>query len=734
MRVLVLFLVCCFAPVLWAGIGLADRAGDGGWLLLQEPLGPGGEGYAAHAGDPGLPLPDGLQWPFTGVGTGAYPVTELWRYRDGEFTRATHVLGTGDEGRRTFQRTLYSVFAVDGHPYVMHFNPFGPRNGEGLTQVARVTPELAAAGGRLPDTAVLLDSEDFLDAPAASPDGRHVVFRAYVRTEGGTFCHLRVYRTSDWTLVAESGVLNAGRPVWIDNDSLAVIWYDGDSLPRPPQRDAGALDIRVAPSHTPVPGRLIRLPLRGNKLTGEVLHEGAYPPDPLSRSLMADPFGLGLLLARAEEEQVVVEMREAAPDGKVIKIGSFERYRGMVAAPTWLRVAGVRDGVMNVDVMHRHGEFDPPIPGLHLPFGTEGEVRELRVPEFSAAEHTALVDLGYGNAALLEAVAMPGYDRNNPQAMPLLAHTLNVLDWPGCFSARNPRLIAHLSGMLRNHRQIARRHDGEIPSTLLAYDVEFSTADGESEKRGRYIELYASQPRGGRGAIRTEDNLSGDWLVQSIYGDARGDRYYMCDDIRDGTMRERPADDGGRAYEDLETQLQARRLLMLTGAAAAPDEGGLRYLGIDVYRDPHTGAVWRTWVYERLGRELPSGERERVLMRFVADLPQDGAGTWEVPHALVRAQMRFALSGRDRISMTDLAFEPGSFVELQDLTGGPEMPRLILPATFRVYEDGVERMVARAVPHEFEHPRALVREGRLRAGYNVPVVNFSTRPFTELTR
>lgn len=743
----VLLLLVLSSPLLASEIGVASGDG-GGWLLLENPLGPGGDGLSPFAGDPGLPVPDAAGWPWGGRDNGGYPATELWRYDNRRYTRATHVL---DGAGRDYRRTLYSVFLLNGEPYVLHFDPRGTLGG--ATQILRATG-LEQAGGAVSADAILLNSPDFLDVPAVSPDGRHVVFRAFKRREGGGFdAVLRVYDTQDWALVAESEIFHAGQPVWLDPSTLAVIaWRDG--VPRPPQRGAGN---RVLESHAPLPGRVLKLTL-GDELAAETLLDGVFPPDRLTRTLAADPFGLGLVVARVEGEAVAVELMEAVAEGNTREIARFETFRGLVVSANCVSAAGVRDG-RYVQHNWRRVTWMLAKPAVRFPVGEHGFVERVSLGAFSGEPHGGMLDLGRGVATFLEPVVNPDHEADG---QPLLRHVLAVPDWNMCDSLRNPRLLARLSRLVRGFSET------DIASTLLVYDLEINE-DG-NQKNGRYVELYARDRRGGRGALRTEDNLAGGWMVKSMDGDS----YFDCTDIRGGAMRERPFNDAGRDAEDLLTQLEARKLLMLTGVEKGAEAGGLRYLGREIYREPG-GRQWRVWVYEKRGgyldreagnaaearlrelraklrqaedraeleqaiaeqqRELNMLPRERVILRFVAELPGGGAGVWEYPHALAHAGMTFAMAGGRPAAATDLAFEPTAYVALPDLLeGGNE---LLLPGAFRIVEmtnDGpVTRLKATAVKEAVDHPEDLVATGKLTPGYNLPGVSFSPRYFTEVRR
>lgn len=736
MRTFLIIMLLCACPLAANEIGVAAPGATSGWLLLESPLGASAPATSDFAGDPGLPVVDPNFWPYTGVPSGAWPTCELWHYDSTtlRFTRATHVLGKGDEGVTQWRRTLTGVFEIQGVPYVLHYDP--RQTLKGLVQILKADA-LTAAGGSVPQSSIVLNSADYIDAPTVSPDRKHVAFRRFTRE--GNRPGVRVFSLPDFKLVAESADLHTGRPVWLSNSKLALIAYDG-AIPRPQQHET-ARPMQVRESHVPVPGRLVTLALPSLEVT-ELL-KGSFPPDRITAALLADPLGYGLLLARAEGAGVVVEMR--GTDGRSAELARYEIFRGMCVMPGLVRMAGVRkvDGVTTLVYTRceRRTEISTPAGRMVLPFGDKRQLDETTTDVISRDAHGGMIDLGRGVCGMLEPVVNPDFDASRPGASALLRHTLFVFDWRGCDSLRNPRQLARLSRMVQRFEEVASQYTAGIPSTQLVYDV--SITDGKNDKKGRYIELYASRGRGDKGRIRTEDNLSGDWLVQAIDDAGAGDMYYDCADIRQGAMRARKGEDVGKVYDDLVVQLETRKLLTLTGIERKLEDGGVRFLGRDIYRDPHSGATWRVWVYERYGRKLDDGTRERVEMRFVAGLPVGTAGDWRFPHALARARVRFALAGNQGAALTDLAFKPDKFLELPNLTdlGNPRLkprPSLFMPAEFAIFEevDGkpVKRLEARAVqpgPDGIDYPAQIVRSGRIRPGYDVPL---RAQAFRELQR
>jgi hypothetical protein len=768
-------------PALANDIAVSAADGRGGWLLLENPPGAAGGSLSEYAGDPGLPAPDALGWPHRS-GTradGTYPETELWRYdsRTERFSRASHFLGAGKQGS-AYRRTLYAVFTVGGKPFVLHFDPY--RTLKGYTQVLRVDDAAPVAQGSVPEGAIVQNSADFLDAPAVSPDGEHVAFRGF---RDGAW-NLRVYSTQDWKLVAESETRNFARPTWCDNATLAAIAWDSDKPPEAAQRDpALKFSTRLIESHTPQPGKLLRLELSEGTLKLSELLAGEFPPDHYTRSVLGDPFGLGLVLARKDADEVVVEFREPRPDGKARTIARYAVYRGCTVSMRRVMCAGVRKleraNTFVLTDLHRWGEARLPGRRVWLPVGDRELARDFPLPHISPDGHGGMIDLGRGVMGVLEPVVNPEYDPARPEAAQLLRHTLTVDNWTGCNTMRNPRILQRLSKLVRRFEEV-----GQVRSTLLAFDIKIAANQGANEKNGRYLELYSAAGRKGKGRIRTEDNLGGSWLVQSIdgSGDMAGDNYHTWAGQGD-KLNAQPAARSGKAYDDLVTQLETRKLLMFNGAEKAVYHGGLLYLQAGHYRDPNSGATWRTWVYARYGRVLDDADqaandkivarldelagkrsdpqaaeefdkqmkawwaiqRERVIVRFVADLPIGSAGDWKFPHAIAQVQMRFALANQQQAAVTELTFEPDRWVALPHLvdletkTADKRRPDLLLPAVFRIYERNKEgkleeKLKAVAVEKAFDHPVKQAKAGRITPGYEVPLVAFSNKQFIELQR
>lgn len=743
------FMMLMALPLAANEIGISAPDGNSGWLLLENPPGAADDKTSEFAGDPGFPVPDVNAWPYSGSSNGAWPTCELWRYDSAtaKYTRTTHVLGKG-ETSGAWRRTLTEVFEINGTPYVLHYDPL--QTLKGLIQVLRADA-LATAGGAVPETAIVLNSAEFIDAAVVSPDRRHVAFRSFRNVGGKFIARLAVYAVADWKLTAQSPDLHAGRPVWIDNQTLAVVAWD-EAIPRPAQRDASKSYVKLMESHEPAAGRLLRLEISEGQCHATELLKGTFPPDRLTANLLRDALGFGLVVARGDGTGIVVEMREPTPQGRVREIARFEKFRGMSVSLGLVRSAGVRtiEGAQTLVVAkcERWGEAATPLGRIALPFGDKFLCSEAPIRALSADAHGGMLDLGRGVNAFVEPVVNPSFNAASPGATALLRHALFVPAWQQCDSLRNPRQLTRLSRMVQRFDEVSRACGGNIPSTLLIFDIDIAANEGQNQKKGRYIELYGREGRSGKGRIRTEDSLGGSWLMQSVDEEAGVDYYYDCS--LPGTVRRRKGADAGKVFDDLIVQLETRKLLTLTGVERRIDDSGVRFLGRDIYRDPNSGASWRVWVYERFGRQLDNGGRERVELRFVASLPEGTAGDWKFPHALARARLKFALAGNKDAAVTDLAFEPDKFIELPNLTdiankepARSAKPALLMPAVFRIYEEGgakpVQRLLARAVQPPagadgVDHPQDLVRGGKIRPGYDVPLVNYASKPWREVQR
>ena len=745
--VFILVIAAAASGLLANDIAASAPDGKSGWMLLENPPGAGGEGKSEFAGDPGMPAPDAHRWPHALKDGGApltdgnYPQTELWHFADGKYTRATHFLNS-DEPRTTYKRTLIAVVTINGKPFVLHIDKF-------KTQLVRVDDASPGAKGVIPAEAVVLNPDGFIDAPAVSPDGKHIAFRAFFAAQPT----LRVYSTETWKLVAESEARTFARPVWIDNGALAVIAFDAAALPEASQRE-GAFFIRIKESHTPELGKLLRADLAEGKLKLTELLAGHFPPDRYTRTLLADPKGLGLVVARTDGKTILAEQREPKAGGKTREIGRYLAWRGFSVSDADVRCAGVRE------IEREHTFVLTTIDRAAAPV-----ILDRPLPHISTEGHGGLIDLGYGVLGVLEAVTNPEYEPGVNDSAQMLRHTLAVWMWPGCDTMRNPRVLQQVSKLVRRFAEL-----GTVKSSLLAFDVEIAAIGGANKKSGRYIELYSATGRKGNGAIRIEDNLSGSWLVQSIEGggERATDDYYSWagEDLKAAPkMDNKPAANAGKAYDDLITQLEARKLLMLDGCDSDWANGGLVFLGRGSYRDPASGATWRTWRYEKFGRVLDEAKhkaveselkalqaagsdtreklrelkelRERIEIRFVADLPIGSAGKWEFPHAIAQVQMRFALSNQQKAAVTELTFEPDQYVTLPNLMDRDK--DLLLPKVFRIYGRNnagklVEELKATAVDKPFDHNAALLT-GKLTPGYDVP--NATMQPpkqFTNLKR
>lgn len=776
---LIVALLC--TPAFANDIAVAAPDGNSGWFLLENPVPAEGAGLSRFASDPGLPAPDALRWPHTKdkpLGDSSYPLTELWKYTDdmpGTWKRATRLL---DHQAGSYRRTLHAVFLLNGTPHVLHYDPLTSLGG-GYSQLIRVgddaaeqTADSKALLAKLKKAVVLNSARgEIFDTPEPSPDGKHLALRFSKKIDGVWRPLVRIYETESWTLAAEHMAGPTSRFAWVDNQTLAYIAWDGDTQPAAPQADqVTEWRVRLFESHAPRNGVLKTAVLKDDQLVETDILDGEFPPDQYTRTLLADPDGLGLIVARKDGEAIVVELREPKPDGKATQVGTFILFRGCAVTPDGVIAAGV------------HKEKSSSVfRKIDLPRGEDAEPTIIDARHLSTDGHGGLIDLGHGVTGILEAIVNPAYDHETKRGQgQVLRHVLAVPRWPSCDSLRNPRVIQQVSKMVRRFAEI-----GDVRSTLLVFDIEIAAEKGKHEKNGRYVELYGSGGRKGQGRIRTEDNLGGNWIVQAVDGggDKDTDDYYDCVG-KDGQMRKRSANNAGKVYDDLITQLEARKLLTLTEVDKNAENGGLIFIRRDSIRDPASGATWRTWMFVKYGRvldprkqvalrkaidklredrakegadlaaidtelaakelELANLPRERLVLHFVAELPHGSAGHWSYPHALAQVEMRFAMSNQREAAVTNLNFEPDSWIALPNVTdlllkqdGGPD---LLLPKVFRIYEfqkgKPVERLkaVAKVGREGIKHPEQFVKGGKLYPGYDVPKADFSKTQFIEKQR
>lgn len=723
MRISLYCLLAVFASLLAANeVGVAS--GDKAWFVLSDPLGDGGEGLSEFAADPGLPSPDWEAWP-----DGHWPATELWCYDANarRFTQATDVLGAGEEGRVKFRRTLYAPFSVGGQVFVLHFDPYrqAPGGSGALCHVLRLDPSLREAKGALPKAAVALMSEHFIDAPAASADGRHVVFRAAV----GKSWVLRVYRSADWTLVAESEAATWARPVWTGESGLACISYEAGERPR-------------VSGENPAPARgTLRLLALGEKLTHTPLLDGAFPPDHYSRSLVYDASRKVLVMARRDGESLVVESRLPVPGAAARELARVDHLRGIVVDGSAVFIAGVRDKAAD-DAKKSDRRLITIVVRPRASRDESGESDEFLAVarrELSTDGRGGLQDLGGGIGCFLEPALNPLYAES--QRQPVLLHTMFVLNWPACDSMRNPRMLQMLSAQARRFKSIEdykrtagkRTFQDGIQSTLLAFDLDIKISDpAVKNKRARYIELYdgSAASRKGRGRIRVEDNIGGNWMVYGLHGDGKdsGDTVHDNTTVTDdGRLASTPALRSGM-YEKLLGQIESRRLLILMGLEKSPQAGGLVFEGRSLWRDPITGTERRIWNYRRKGE----GRQQSAQMGFIADAPYASS---EMPnaHPLLVAAVVFGM-GQGNVNSSVLAFDYTSYVELPDLSGNGA-PSMLLPRVIRAYQRNEkgerEEQFSATLLTEIDHEARHIRGGRLRCGFNV-VGARQDKNFTEL--
>ena len=713
MRYFSILLLACFASTLAAddiGVALGNKA----WLLLSEPLGPGPEANKElhpHAGDPGFPAPN---W----GGSGGYAPTELWLFdaASGGYSRVTQVVtNKANLDLASGRRTLYAPFLVGGEPFVLHYDAARLHDGASTCQVLKASAAKLNEGRKPLLDGVMLASNEYLDAPAVSPDGLRIVFRAF----SGKASTLRVFSTADWKPVAESDARNWGRPVWTGAGSLAAVAYNA-AYGRVKEEDP-----------QPLAGQLMDVQLR-DTLAPSVLLEGAFPPDTYSRAVAFDAVRGKLIVARQDgrrsprkdvPNEIVVELRDGAKLER--ELVRFDHYRGVVIDKAGVFIAGVRDRAVDDDkkndrrLLLAHLRAISPAPEG----GDKDEVVVRPHYELSPDGRGGLQDLGDGVGAMLEPVLNPAVGK---QGEPPLLHTLNVLNWVSCDTLRNPRAIQFLSAMARRFKEIdeftftygegdkARLVRPRLQSTLLGFDLDIKLDDKAiKNKKGRYLELFSNEGRKG-GRIRVEDNISGNWQIYTVTGDGTvaGD-WVFSNTGPDGAMERKEAKNAGM-YDKLLSQIDSRKLLMLVGLELSADKGGLTFAGRDTWRDPITGLLRRIWVFKRQG-----AGKDAATMGFVADAPYRSD---DMPnaHPLLVAAVAFAMAGGG-VQSSILAFDQ-SYIELPDLSPyKAKGPAMILPKVVRAYarndKGGLDEQFSATLLKEFDHPT--VPGGKARCGYNV---------------
>jgi hypothetical protein len=357
------------------------------------------------------------------------------------------------------------------------------------------------------------------------------------------------------------------------------------------------------------------------------------------------------------------------------------------------------------------------------------------VRNISHDPHGACAQLNDGFYALLEPAINPAWTQSSKTERKLV-HTLSVPLLPELDSLRNPRLLRSLSVMaarthaIENHETNGVKYG--LQSTQLAFDLDVRVkADNIKNKRGRYVEIFdgSERSRKGRGRIRIEDNLAGNWAVTALSEaafDGKTEDAVFSKALIDDNLGRLDAQHFQRAgdYEKLLDQIDTRRLLLLTRLDARTQDAGLEFQGRTVWRDPIGGQIRRVWVYYRKGRN----ESEGAFLYFLADLPGLQQAEQQNAHPLVRATIKFRLrdgaqGGVNKVGRSDLAFDPSSFVELPSLFDD-KAPKLMLPRTIRAYADGAdgrpEEQFSAVLLAEFDHEPRLFKRVRMRCGYNVP--------------
>ncbi|MCC6575609.1 MAG: hypothetical protein IT462_17655 [Planctomycetes bacterium] len=687
-----LFALLCVLATSLAANDVALPDGNGGVLmLLPEPTSAAGDGLSEFAGDPGLPCPAWSEWPGA-----AWPGCELWRLKDGKVERLTNVVGGGAEKDRTSnRRTLYAAFVAGGATYALHYDPF--KEFGGICEVVRIDAAQAKADGVPVGGSVLLASAEYLDAPCVSPDGKYLCVRAFNK-EAIT---LRVYDLATWKLAAESSVAVYARPVWIDNAALCVVAYETTL------RDA----MRAAASEpAPVVGKLLKLVMVDDKLASTELLAGTFPPDFYSRNLAWSTTQKKLIVARADKTGIAIELRDAAPDAKPLQVEHFDFARGVGVDGPAILCAGVE-----------RGRFCQTVTAAN-DAGSKPEGKRAVIESAGVDGRGGMIGLA-GCVAIIEPVGNPLWATGR-DAQPEVLHTL-VITGPGGFdSLRNPRTLQRVSAVASRFKDIENyKWKGTTPrplvSTVLAFDLNIDIDDKAiKNKKGRYIEYYDAKGRGGKGRLRWEDNLGGNWVVNAVSGKGTPETDKVYDNGlvgNAGELQETAATRSG-TYDKLLEQIESRNALLLTGLERAPDKGGLKFVGRAIWRDPIDGVDKRVFTYART-ITTSGGSKFNALLSFVADVPS--MGNRANPHPLMRARMQTRFGGGN-FGEVDLAFSTDSFVELPNLEIA-DAPKMLLPRTFSAYQTdkngkAVRQFSATLLTTVNGDPKHL--RGTLTCGYN----------------
>jgi hypothetical protein len=711
------------APLAAQEIGVADK--DGCWMLLQNPTGKAGEGLNRYAGDPGLPVLNPLGWP-----SGNWPTTELWHFaaKTSEFTQSTQFLGgyEGEASRENWRRTLLSVVRIKDVPYVLHYDQY--KYSGHTSSLLRVDELAKSANGRVPGSSVAFKSNEFFDAPEVSPDASKLALRFWVIDDKKYKSELRVYSVADFTLLAKSALSTHSRPVWTGEDSLAVMTWDAGEIPHSAALRA---DSRAKPKLSQKQsigaGKLISMVIEGDKINESELGTGTYFGDKTRRTLVFDGTRLGWVELVEGKHQVYTKDLAAKTAPK--KLTVFKIFQGLAAVDGTITATG----------------YDKNVSIVRAPIGAEQTAFGLRAGDKTM--HASMHDFGDDIHVFAEPVANPGFSISQRSTQTLIRHTLRIPAL-GFDSLRNPRALVQMSGMMRSFAQFDAGKE-KLPSTLLAFDVKIEGNQGG--KSGRMIEIFHAGSRKGKGAIRVEDNLGGSWMMRSIYDRDGKDYLYVCSNLNkldaDGEIEVDEKNKNLKDFGELESQLNARRMLTLTNAANGLASGGLEFFGRTTHTDPTIGVSWNVATYLKQGRKLANGKFEKVWLTFVTTLPTGSAGDWAYPHALCKAQLQFALAGQRGLSVTKLMFDPDKYAVLNRLTISKTKtyPTLIVPGGFRIYNTNDKGKLERAVTAVLvtgkqKHDQRLIRSGEIESGYFVPSMgrNFIrktvAKKFTRATR
>ncbi|MCF6227648.1 MAG: hypothetical protein L3J82_03135, partial [Planctomycetes bacterium] len=555
-----IILLVLSSPLFAQDIGLNDK--DSAWLLLQDPIGQSGDGLNEFADDPGQPILNPLGWP-----GGNWPTTELWHFdaKTGKFRQATDFLGSyiDEASKKNWRRTLTSVVRINDTPHVLHYDPF--KLSGHMSALLLVNEAAASAKGKVPEANIAFKSDKFFDAPEVSPDGKRIVLRFWISVGSGYKSEIRMYSLPEFKHIVTSEQSTHSRPVWMSNNSVAVVTWPKGEIPYQRamnvsrSRDNPKLHTRNAHDK----GMLVQLSEVKGLLKSDAIREAYFLGDKTRRTLVFD----GTRLAWVEDElgkpQVLAKDMNAG--GVSVIVEGFKGFQGLSANEGEIlsTVYGHSDNPGKLCIIK---SFLNPPKKKEGPedkdevVDDEKKANELLVVFLRGGDrtiHASMLDFGNGMLAFAEPVANHNFSMEAKSTQPAIQHTLRVPS-VGFDSLRNPRMLVQISRMMRSFSQFDTGK-AELASTQLIFDVD--VVSGKNQRSGRMIEVYHAASRKGKGAIRIEDNLGGGaGTFRSIYDDRGSDFYYSGPDTAGG-VKKQTKEAAGKAFDELESQLNARRML-----------------------------------------------------------------------------------------------------------------------------------------------------------------------------